>query len=415
MVKYNMHYKHRYVETKISKYIEIFPVIALTGSRQAGKSTMLKHMFSDGWEYFTLDERSSLEMMREDPDRFFKRYDGNIIVDEAQKLPEIFSAVKFSVDSGRKGTIILSGSANFLLIRRVSESLAGRVGIVELYPYMPGELYEKPPSSFLDTVFRARSCEQLLESFKIEHIPFDSLVFNGGYPKVWEFDNRESRMIWFENFRTTFLERDLRDLSQVASLSDFQRYYEMLAYQVGGLINFSEVGRDIGVTTNTSKKYMSILNSAYQYFLLQPYYSNIGKRLVKRPKIFGVDTGFINFLLRYDSEREMQNSGKYGNILENWVILEIYKQSLLLMQKPGFYFWRTGNGAEVDLVLDVGKKIIPFEIKASELIKKESIKGLRMFLEDYQNRAPWGIVLYAGDRVYMPAENIIALPIEVII
>ncbi|MEW5817437.1 MAG: ATP-binding protein [Spirochaetota bacterium] len=407
-----LQYKRRILEERILKYLTIFPVVALTGSRQAGKSTMLQHLFQDGWDYYSLDQRSVLETIRQDPDFFIKQQQRNFIIDEAQKLPEIFSAVKFAVDTGSSKKIILSGSANFLLLQKITETLAGRIGILELYPYAYSEIVQLGNPLFLSRLLNAAKVSELRQHSAAPAAWIEEYILNGGYPKVWEYAVREDRITWLENFRTTYLERDLHDLAQVASIHDFQRYYEMLAYQTGSLLNLSNIGRDIGITTNTSRKYFSVLVSSYQYFTLQPFYMNINKRLVKTPKVYVWDTGLGSFLLKYRNVTDMINSGRYGSIFENWVITELLKQAAVLEQKPVFYFWRTSNGAEVDLVVEYGSRLIPVEIKAAAVLHRESLRGIQNFLEDYKKRAAWGIVVYCGERAYHISDTILALPVH---
>jgi len=412
-----MKYKRREIENKIKQYLEIFPVVSLTGSRQSGKSTLLKNTFTKGWKYYSLDEIGLHETILNDPDLFLSNQKSNFIIDEAQKLPQIFHAIKCVVDQGYPFKIILSGSANFLLLSQITESLAGRVGVIELYPFSYPEITQTPPSDFLTKLFKINNISVFPTELTVKPLEdLNSYIFYGGYPKIIELNSHQSKSIWFENYRTTYMEKDLRSLTQVANIRDFQRYYEMLAYQVGNLINFSNIARDLGISTNTSKKFFSILNSSYQYFAMQPFYVNINKRLIKTPKVYSYDTGLCNFFLKYRNNDELINSGKWGNIFENWVIVELMKQNTMLNENINFSFWRTFNGAEIDLILEYGQKIIPIEIKTTSNLRKESFKSLTIFMEDLEptKKIPFGIILYTGERVYQVSNNIIALPIEYI-
>jgi uncharacterized protein len=408
-----MDYRHRFLEQTISEYLKIFPVLTITGARQTGKSTLLKHAFSRDWDYFSFDEAGLAQAMGDDPDLFIKNRRRNFIIDEAQKLPKIFPAVKHAVDTNPSRKIILSGSANFLLLEQVTESLAGRAGVLNLYPFSYSEILEKNAPVLINSMGTLDSMRALLDAIPVvREADYGSLIMQGGYPRVLDLPDDSSRAIWFENYRTTYLERDLRGLGQVANLSDFQKYYEMLAYQAGSLLNLSEIGRDIGITTNTSKKFLSILLSSFQYFLLEPYFININKRLVKRPKVYNGDTGLGCFLMKYRGRDELEKSGRFGKYFENWVIAEILKQISFGDRRMKPYFWRTSNGAEVDLVLEYGDRLLPFEIKSSSVIRKESLRGLSQFMHELSSRkdVPFGIVLYGGTEIFQIAEKIVAIP-----
>ena len=409
-----MRYIHRYIESKIKEYVKQFPVVVLTGPRQAGKSTLLKYLFKGkDWEYVNLDQRGVLERVKDDPDLFVKDIRSNIVIDEAQKAPDIFHSIKWKVDEGMKHKVILSGSANFQLLHKVTETLAGRVGILELLPLGLVEKYKRP--GILALLLNSSNIEGINKRIdKSSHIEDGDLHQHflwGGYPKLLEYRANEFKLNWLENYRTSYIERDLRDLAQVAEISDFQRFYQMLAFQIGELLNLSNLANEIGISVPTCKKYFQILEASYQYFLLRPYHLNVRKRLIRSPKTYIWDTGICNYFLGNNSVRQLINSSKWGNMFENCVISEFMKQNTFLSKKADMYFWRTSNGAEVDLIIERGRVLIPVEIKSAMKISPVSIRGLLDFMKLNTNRQiPFGVVLYRGEKVFRLSESIVAIP-----
>ena len=410
-----MEYVRRHLEDKIKRYVRQFPVVVLTGARQAGKSTLLKHLFTrSGWEYVNLDQRGILEHIRQDPDLFVKDISSNVIIDEAQKAPELFHSIKWGVDEGARHKIILSGSANLQLLHKVTETLAGRAGVLELFPLSINEKYNR--ANILELLTSAGSIRALIDKLKGHRVIDDSNIFEhmlwGGYPKLLEYRASQLKLNWFENYRTVYIERDLRDLSQVADLSDFQRFYQILAFQCAGILNLSNIANDIGITVPTCKKYLQILEATYQYFLLKPYHLNIRKRLIKSPKLYIWDTGLANYFLENSTLKQLKSSGRLGSILENCVIAELLKQNSLMARKSNLYFWRTSNGAEVDLIIEKGQALIPVEIKSSANVSIGSIRGLVDFLKlEAAKHMPFGVVFYRGDKIFRLTEKILAVPV----
>ena len=383
--------------------------MVLTGARQTGKSTLLKHLFSaKKWEYVNLDQRGILERLNRDPDLFVKDINSNIIIDEAQKAPALFHSLKWRVDEGLKYKIILSGSANLALMHRVSETLAGRAGIVELFTLSLAEKYRQTP--ILGVILRSKTIGEAQKNIRvlsgIKDNDFFQHVLWGGYPALMGYHDTASKRNWFENYRTLYLERDLRDIGNIAELSDFQRFYQALAFQAGNILNMSNLAGDLGISVPTCKKYMTILEASYQYFLLPPYHANVRKRLVKSPKVYIYDSGLGNYFLDYTNVKELKNSGKFGNILENCVISELVKQNSLLSQKANIYFWRTSNGAEIDLIIEGVSAIIPVEIKSSVNIAGLSTRSICDFMEHKTfKKVPFGVVFYRGDDVFRISER----------
>jgi len=409
-----MNYIPRQLEGKLGRYVKQFPVVVLTGARQSGKSTLLRHLFNGGrWQYLSLDQRGILGRINSDPDLFVKDILANIIIDEAQKAPGLFHSIKWRIDEGLKYKIILSGSANFQLLHKVTETLAGRAGVLELFPLSLGEKYRQKP--FLEMLLSCQDINTLAKRIDGRKVISNEKILQhilwGGYPKVFGYKQKELKLNWFENYRTTYIERDLRDVAQVADLGDFQRFYQMLAFQTGGILNLSAIANELGISVPTCKKYLQILEASYQYFLLRPYHVNIHKRLVKSPKVYIGDTGLCNYFMGNTSLNELLSSGKMGGIFENSVISEIKKQNGLLVKRCDLYFWRTAHGSEVDLILEKEGKLIPAEIKSSINLSTSSFRGMLDFMRlKLPKRIPFGLVFYRGDKAFRLAEKILAVP-----
>lgn len=412
-----MEYIHRYHEDRILKLLGQFPIVVLTGPRQAGKSTLLEKIKKPDWTYLNFDQRGLLEQAMRDPDLFAKNLKTPAVIDEAQKAPNLFHSIKAEVDKDPGKKFILSGSSNFQLMEGITETLAGRAAITELFPFSVGELTRLKEPKVLPMILKATDLSKLRKNLEeIRITPLENLyekILWGGMPKIWSFNTREEKTLWFENYRTTYIERDLRNLAQVGSLEDFQKLYQAIAFQTANLLNLSNLASDIGVSVPTCRRYIDILRTSYQSFLLTPYSANIGKRLVKTPKCYFLDTGVASFMHRYDSEEALKASGKLGSLFETWVLAEVKKLLSCMDLPPLPFFWKPHAAREVDLVLEAGDRLYPMEIKHAIRLTPDDWAGLKLFLETMKKRTvPFGIVWYRGETILSLAENIIALPIE---
>ncbi len=416
-----MQYKKRDLEDRIKDSLKIFPVIAITGPRQAGKSTLIKHYTENSkeeWKYFSLDNFELRTRIKEDPDIFADSINTNIVIDEAQKAPELFHSLKELIDQGFPHKIILSGSANFLLMKAITESLAGRIGLLELLPFSLSEAYSMKSNNLITKILNNAGVKELLntlnkiEKNKISNDKLLKFVLSGGYPRIHAL-KRDSHYEWFQAYISTYIEKDLRDLSQIGNLDAFQKVYRLLAFQTANILNTNSASSDIGVDLKTVKHYSSILETSYQCKFVPAYLSNIRKQLIKKPKVFYLDTGLVNYFLKNESVEEMLNKGGWGNILETYVFSQIYKETKDITSKPSLYFWRTNNGAEVDFIISSGTKLFPIEVKSAVKIDHYSIRGLKSFLETAPDKAvTYGIVLYRGKEIALIDKNIIAIPVN---
>ncbi|MBI2995637.1 MAG: ATP-binding protein [Candidatus Melainabacteria bacterium] len=411
-----MVYQKRNIEKEIEPLFKVFPVISITGPRQSGKSTMLKHYMNKSWKYFNLDDRSLLIKAIDDPDLFVKDFNSNVILDEVQKAPILFHSIKKIVDEGFKWKIILSGSANFLLMKSITESLAGRAGILELLPFSISESLSIKQGGIVETILKSKNVKELYKEISpikpIKEEKLKNFILHGGFPKVHNLNSNQQKEQWFQNYITTYIEKDLRDIAKIPELGNFQTVYNMLCYQSGNVLNMSHISSDVGINVNTVKNYISILETSYQFKKLYPFRIQRNKILVKNPKIFSLDTGIINFILKNFDKERMLTSGYWGNILESYVFSEIYKSIKNHLHRPDFYFYRTKNNAEIDFILQLGEKIIPIEIKSSYQIKPQVLRGLKLFIESYSRyKVEYGIIFYRGEHVTYLDEKIIGVPL----
>ena len=416
-----MNYKKRELEKVIGELFDIFPIVTITGPRQSGKTTLIKHYINNKWKYYSLDNRELLLRIESDPTLFVKTLDADTAIDEAQKCPELFHAVKEIVDQEFPYKILLSGSANFLLLKSITESLSGRVGRLELLPFSLAERFNLESNHFLDVVLDSEDIGRLfanlsaLNKKRIKDKDILDFVFHGGYPKIYNLKSERARQRWFQDYISTYLERDLRDLAQVANLHTFQRVYKLFAYQTAGLFNMSAIASDVGITVQTVKKYISIIETSYQVGLLPSYHYRQRKQIIKTPKIFYLDTGLVNYFARNQSIEKMLSTGLWGAILETHVYAELLKEAKNIVPGPSIYYWRTNNGAEVDFIIEKDKLLIPIEVKSAIQIRPSSIRGLKSFTESQEEgKVPFSIVLYRGEEVIYLNSSTLAVPLGIL-
>lgn len=343
-------YIPRTAELTLLKYLSAFPVVGLTGPRQSGKSTLLKELLKDEYKYVTFDSPTTVAEFRDDPERFMRINGDKVIFDEAQKAPEIFTYVKIAVDNDREkyGKFILSGSSQFTLMKKITESLAGRIGLLTLLPLQFSEIQE--------------------------HLHEES-IFKGGYPELVKRDYN-FRNEWYQAYINTYLEKDLRSISDIGNIRDFFRLIKLLAARCSQMINFSELASELGVVVNTVKHWLSVLEASYIIFFLPPFFDNLGKRIVKSPKLYFYDTGLVSFLTGIDTEGQFENSLLTGPLFENYIVSEVKK---IIEHKKLFfnlYYYRTAAGVEIDLIVDKNQSQEWIEIKTSETFQTKFINSI---------------------------------------
>ncbi|MCC6638730.1 MAG: ATP-binding protein [Ignavibacteriaceae bacterium] len=343
-------YIKRTAEKTLLKYLSAFPVVGLTGPRQSGKSTLLKELLKDEYKYVTFDSPTTVAEFRDDPERFMRINGDKVIFDEAQKAPEIFTYVKIAVDNDREkyGKFILSGSSQFTLMKKITESLAGRIGLLTLLPMQFSEI----PLNL-----------------------HEESIFKGGYPELVKRDYN-FRNEWYQAYINTYLEKDLRSISDIGNIRDFFRLIKLLAARCSQMINFSELASELGVVVNTVKHWLSVLEASYIIFFLPPFFDNLGKRIVKSPKLYFYDTGLVSFLTGIDTEGQFENSLLTGPLFENYIVSEVKK---IIEHKKLFfnlYYYRTAAGVEIDLIVDKNQSQEWIEIKTSETFQTKFINSI---------------------------------------
>lgn len=390
----------------LQRALGAFPVIVVTGARQTGKSTLVRELLSEENRlYVTLDDLDVRDQAEREPDALLGRAP-RMTLDEVQRSPDLLLAVKRAVDRNREpGRFILTGSANLLLMERVSDSLAGRASYLDLRPLTRREqlglatagvwdrLLEEPVLDWRDSLMTdTRDAE-----------PWEALALRGGYPvPAFRMRDEEERRLWFDGYLQTYLERDLRQLAAVEHLADFRRLMRAACLRLGNVINQADLARDVGLSSSTAKRYISLMETSFQLIRLEPYSVNRTKRLVKSPKLFWSDTGLAMWIA---GEREPR-----GAHLENIVLNDLLAWRAMRPDRPQVLYWRTDTDAEVDFVIESGDRLLPVEVKSGAKVAYSDTKSMRLFLDEYADLADGGAVLYTGEDVFWIADRILAVP-----
>jgi hypothetical protein len=400
-------YISRRLGSVVRNAVSEFPAVVLVGPRQSGKTTLLKHLFKEGYSMISLEPPDVRLAVLTDPRGFLDLYRPPVIFDEIQYTPELLPYIKERIDADRSraGQYILTGSQNLLLMQQVTESLAGRSAFLKLMPFTHAEISSIPDR------FMPWELPTLSDQAPLASVELWAQILRGFYPELAAQPNREARL-WQSSYIQTYLERDVRNLRNLGDLTQFQVFMRALAARSAQILNLSELARDVGVAVNTAKDWISILEASFQIFILRPYYANIGKRLIKSPKVFFVDTGLLCFLVGL-RDIEHAASGQMGAaIFENRVIADIFKSYLHRGEEPFLYYWRTAAGSEVDLVIETQSGLIPIEIKLSATPRPEMAKEIHAFQGDFKGKALPGYVIHPGDQLLPLGQGVTALPLN---
>lgn len=401
-------YYERWITPRLRQAVEEFPVVVLTGARQVGKSTLLRNAepFRD-WRFRSMDDFDTLRQAGEDPQALWAGAD-RIVLDEVQKAPDLLSAIKLAVDShpGRF-RFVLSGSANLLLMKQVSESLAGRAIYFVLDPMSLGEAQKSTePRLLLELLDGALPAERSIPDEVPDLAP---LLMRGLMPPLLRLDTQQAWVRWWDGYITTYLERDLRQVSQIDALVDFRRLMELAALRSGQLLNQAEIARDAKMSQPTVHRYLNLLETTHLFERLPAYTANRTSRLVKSPKSFWNDTGLAVHLSGYYDAGELRNARELGAFFETLIYHHLRVLARLMTPAARLYFWRTQGGAEVDFVVEHGRRLVAIEVKRSEKLRYGDADGLRAFLKEYPE-ADAGLILYSGRDIVHLGSKIIAVP-----
>ena len=357
----------------IKSAVRSFPVLTVTGPRQSGKTTLLRATFPD-YTYVNLEALDQRRLAEEDPRGLINRHiERGIVIDEAQRVPDVFSYVQTIVDEHDVlGKVILSGSQHFLLLEQVTQSLAGRAMILHLHPFSVVEL----PKTLVN--------------------PVDSTLFSGMYPPLH--DRRIEPAIFYPTYIQSYVERDVRSVRNVTDLSAFSRFLQLCAGRIGSLLNVSSLANELGLDHKTVRAWLSVLEASFVVFLLPPYHRNFNKRVVKQPKLYFYDTGLACSLLGLESENQLASHYLRGSIFENFVIAEYRKIIAHTGRRPHMYFWRDSSGTEVDLVVEHGRELSAVEIKSGATLNTEFFRSLKLF-QKYSDTPPERCHLVYGGEI----------------
>lgn len=371
----------RFAAEALKRLAKGFPVICVTGPRQSGKTTLVKASFPDK-PYLSLEDPDIARLAREDPRGLLDSYRDGLILDEAQAVPEIFAYLKTTVDTDpRPGKYVVTGSQQFGLLADITESLAGRAAFLSLPPF---------------------SCAELAAAGKLPLDPFEAMI-KGFYPPLYDRD--VTPYDWYTNYIASYVERDVRSILNVKDLGQFQTFVKMCVSRVGQLLNLNALALDCGLSHNTAKAWLSVLETSGIVYLLKPYHRNYGKRLVKSPKLYFMDTGLAARLLGIKTAEELFIHPNRGNLFESFVVSELLKARYALGLDPDLYFWRDSTGIEVDIVYediarDVGQTVKAIEIKSGKTFAPELVAGLESWMRYSGAEAADCSIVYAGERAF---------------
>lgn len=363
----------RTLASKITALAQKFQVITLTGPRQSGKTTLVKANFPT-LPYVSLEEPDIRQIALNDPRGFLSNYPKGAILDEIQNAPDLFSYIQGLVDGDRQIQFILTGSSNFLLLEKISQTLAGRTAVLHLLPFSYSEL------------------EPNVTPF--EH--YESLIFKGQYPRIYDRDIPPTD--FYPSYIQTYVERDVRMMKNIGDINAFIQFIQLCAGRTGQLLNYTSLANDAGISPNTAKAWLSILESSYILYRLQPFHKNFNKRLVKSPKLYFYDTGVACSLLGIRDENQVNTHYLKGALFENLIINEFIKRSFHRGEHQLPYFWRDSNNKEIDCLLVEGEWIVPVEIKSSKTISNSYFDNLRYWYQLTGKTEQHGYVVYGGDQ-----------------
>lgn len=402
-----MPYYQRVLEKRLLEISKQFPVLLLTGPRQVGKTTLLRHLCGEDRKYVSLDDLSARELARQDPVLFLKQFSPPVLVDEIQYAPELLPYIKMNVDKNhQRGAFWLTGSQQFQMMKGITESLAGRVAILKLLGFSHREI--KGNIAGAKPFLPSETCLNIDEKGVNVNELFET-IWRGSFPQLVTDPSIEAHT-FYNSFLQTYLQRDVRDLTQVGDLEQFTRFIKACAARTGQLLNYSELARDVDISVMTAKNWLSILIASFQVMLLPSYHTNITKRLIKTPKLYFLDTGLCAYLTGWTSPGTLQNGAMKGAFLETHAVVEVLKSWWFQALEIFMYYYRDKDGVEIDLLIERDNFLFPIEIKSAASIKREWAKNFQTLDRLKIQRGP-GAVLCLSDHSLLIENKVLAMPV----
>ncbi len=402
--------KKRYCSHLLNELLELFPCVALIGVRQCGKTTLLNQL-PDNWKILDLEKASDFDLVNHDPDLFLRLNPDKVALDESQLLPALFPALRVAIDSKRNtsGRYIITGSSSPELIKSIAESLAGRIAIIELAPLTISEAYELQQPAFYKLISKRCSLKDLLTLTPEKTIQDISQYWlHGGYPEPWVKNKPRFRKLWLQNYLQTYIERDILRLFPNLNREKYRLFIQMLGQISGNIINYSNVARTLGISQPTAREYFQIAHSTFVWRHIPAYEKNVTKRIIKHPKGYLRDTGLLHFILHLQNIDMLLTHPQMGASWESMVIENILRELNSLGVHYDYYHYRTGAGAEIDLILEGEFGLLPIEIKYNQRINQRSLRALKDFIEEHN--CDYGIVINNNEQVRQYDDNIIGIP-----
>jgi predicted AAA+ superfamily ATPase len=406
-----MAYLQRSIEDVLQRAVGQFPAVVLIGPRQSGKTTTLARVFGKSHNYVSLDDPDVARAAHSDPRGFLDIHPAPLVIDEVQRAPDLIGYVKHRIDAHRQltGQFILSGSQNLLLMQQVTETLAGRAAVFDLLPLSLREIAKQPTRPPIWEGTLADIGDSALEAVSAKAL-WQRLVV-GCYPEPATHPSMDPRL-WHASYVRTYLERDVRSIRNVADLGLFGAFLKALAASNGQLLNMQSLSSQLGVSLNTVKAWLSVLEACFQVVLLRPYFANLGKRPVKTPKVYFLDTGTLCYLLGLSDVERLRRDRLSGSVFEAVVLAELLKLGHQTGMRPSVYFWRTAAGAEVDFLVETASGLVPIEAKASQTAKPSMGKSIRALRSDGGDAVLPGYVVYAGSEPVPLGGGTVAVPLH---
>lgn len=384
----------RSAEDILNEALKVSPAVLLSGARQVGKSTLCLNQ-ERGYRVF--DDLGEREAALNDGVGYIASLPKPITLDEIQKVPEVLEGIKIDIDKNRRnGIFLLTGSANVLDMKKTKDTLAGRIIEILMWPLSQKEIQYKCDENIIDDLF-----SKGIERLKLSALPYEKLlnaILKGGYPEILKIDSVRGKVLWYNSYISTYIERDIRDVGELRDIASFIKFYNIIAPRSCGLLNKSDLASDANLSEATVNNYLSMLEMIYQVSLLRAYSSNVSKRFIKSPKLFMTDSGVFCHLLGITGIDELHSSVHKGNIFETFVYSELLKHISYSLTQPSIYHYRTNDKKEIDFILERGDGIIAIEVKASQSIKKDAFKHITDF-QTKSDKKVLGIVLYAGEHL----------------